>query len=107
MYTQDNARLRWFGETSITAVATVPSAGLVSLHRDAAFDGQCKGTGNGGLVATALVSVCMQNGSLGSLTSLKIMAPPQTLSNPGEKAQYIAARRNLCRFDCDWIGQTR
>lgn len=77
-------------ESSIVAVATVSSTGLVSPTGCGTTTINAK-AGNAGLVATASVSVCNQNGGfMGSLTSLKIIAPPQTLSNQGEKAQYIA-----------------
>ena len=89
IYTKDiTDQVVW--ESSITAVATVSAAGVVSPTGCGVTTVNAK-AGNGGLVATASVSVCTQNGGLmGSLTSLKIMAPPQTLSNQGEKAQYIA-----------------
>lgn len=78
---------------SIPAVATVSSTGLVAPAGDCGTTTINAQAGNGGLIATASVSVCMQNGAgsaPGSLSSLKVMAPPQTLSNRGEKAQYIA-----------------
>lgn len=94
-YTEDiTNQVVW--ESTITAVATVTSAGVVSPTGCGVAVVNAKG-GNGSLVASASVSVCTQSGSptpeqmgQGSLTSLKIMAPPQTLSNRGEKAQYIA-----------------
>jgi Bacterial Ig-like domain (group 2) len=76
-------------ESSITAVATVSSTGLVTPAGCGITTINAK-AGNAGLVATASVTVCNVSGGLGSPLSLKIMAPPQTLSNPGEKAQYIA-----------------
>jgi hypothetical protein len=89
VYTEDiTDRVAW--ESSITAVATVSSTGLVSPAGCGTTTINAK-AGNGGLVATASVTVCTQTeGFMGSLTSLKIMAPPQALSNRGEKAQYIA-----------------
>ncbi len=89
VYTQDiTDQVVW--ESSITAVATVSATGVVSPTGCGVTTVNAK-AGNGGLIATASVSVCTQTGGLiGSLTSLKIMAPPQTLSNRGEKAQYIA-----------------
>jgi len=77
-------------ESSITAVATVSSTGVVS-PTGCGIDTIIAKGGNGGITATASVTVCEQNGGdLGSLSSLKVVAPPQTLSNRGEKAQFIA-----------------
>lgn len=88
IYTEDiTNQVVW--ESSITAVATVSSTGVVSPTGCGVAAVNAK-AGNGGLIATASVSVCKQSGSLGSLMLLKIMAPPQTLSTRGEKAQYIA-----------------
>jgi len=76
--------------SSITAVATVNSAGLVSPAGCGITTINAAG-GNGGLIATASVTVCEQSGSgAGSLTSLKVVAPPQGVSNRGDKAQFIA-----------------
>ncbi len=92
-YTEDiTNQVVW--ESTITAVATVTSAGVVSPTGCGVGVINAK-AGNGSLIASTSVIVCMQTGSpmpeqMGSLTSLKIMAPPQTLSNRGEKAQYIA-----------------
>ncbi len=88
-YTQDiTDQVVW--ESSLTAVATVSATGSISPTGCGVATINAK-AGNGGLVATASVAVCSQSGgALGSLSSLKIMAPPQTLSNMGEKAQYIA-----------------
>jgi hypothetical protein len=90
IYTEDiTNQVVW--ESTITAVATVTAAGVVSPTGCGVGVINAKG-GNGSLIATASISVCTQTGSPspGSLTSLRIMAPPQTLSNRGEKAQYIA-----------------
>lgn len=77
-------------ESSITAVATVSSTGVISPTGCGITTINAK-AGNAGLVATASVTVCKLTGdALGSPTSLKIVSPPQTLSNLGEKAQYIA-----------------
>ncbi len=89
VYTEDiTDKVVW--ESSLTVVATVNSTGLVSPAGCGTTTINAK-AGNGGLIATASVTVCKPTASLmGSLTSLKIMAPPQTLSNQGEKAQYVA-----------------
>lgn len=89
VYTKDiTDQVVW--ESSITAVATVSSTGLVSPTGCGVTTINAK-AGNGGLIATASVTVCSQTGGfLGSLTSLKVMAPPQTLNNRGDRAQYIA-----------------
>jgi hypothetical protein len=92
IYTEDiTNQVVW--ESTITAVATVTAAGVVSPTGCGVGVVNAK-AGNGSLIASASISVCTQNGSPspspGSLTSLKIMAPPQTLNNRGEKAQYIA-----------------
>lgn len=77
-------------ESSITAVATVSSTGLISPTGCGITTINAK-AGNAGLVATASVTVCKLTGAInGSPISLKLLAPPQTLSNRGEKAQYIA-----------------
>jgi hypothetical protein len=88
-YTEDiTDQVIW--STSITAVATVTSTGLASPTGCGITTLNAQ-AGNGGLIATASVTVCKQTSSgPGSLTSLKVMAPPQTLSNRGETAQYIA-----------------
>ncbi len=89
VYTEDiTDQVVW--ESSITAVATVSATGVVTPAGCGITTINAK-AGNGGLIATASVSVCKQvGGALSSLTSLKIVAPPQTLSNRGEKAQYVA-----------------
>lgn len=74
--------------SSLPVVATVNSSGLVSPTGC----GQATvnaAAGNGGLVSTITVDVCTTSAS-GSLSSLKVAAPPQTLTNRGEKAQYVA-----------------
>ena len=79
-------------QTAAAVVATVSSTGVVTPTGCGV--GQINAVaGNGGLIASASVDVCQQtssSGSLGSLSSLRVAAPPQTLSNRGEKAQYIA-----------------
>ena len=89
VYTRDiTDQVVW--ESSITDVATVSATGVVSPTGCGVTTINAK-AGNGGLVATVSVSVCTQTGGfLGSLTSLKVMAPPQTLNNRGDRAQYIA-----------------
>lgn len=75
--------------TALAAVATVTSAGVVSPAGCGV--GVINANASGGLIASASINVCTQSGSdLGSLTSLKVLSPPQTLSNRGDKAQFIA-----------------
>lgn len=86
-YTKDiTDQVVW--ESSIVAVATVNSTGLVSPAGCGITTINAK-AGNGGLVATASVQVCSLQG-LAPLSSLEVVAPPRTLSNRGERAQYIA-----------------
>jgi hypothetical protein len=78
--------------SSLTTVATVDASGLVTPTGCGSTSINAAG-GNGGLVSSILVTVCNLSGisgSMGSLSSLKVAAPPQTLSNRGEKAQYVA-----------------
>jgi hypothetical protein len=87
LYTKDiTDQVVW--QSSIVAVATVTSTGLVSPTGCGIATINAK-AGNGGLIATASINVCSNSG-LAPLSSLKIVAPPRTLSNWGEKAQYIA-----------------
>src|SRR5579863_2945237 len=87
-YTKDiKDQVVW--QSSIVAVATVSSTGLVSPTGCGIATINAK-AGNGGLIATASVNVCQLSGGLGSLSSLQVVAPPRTLSNVGQKAQYVA-----------------
>ena len=78
-------------QTVAPTVATITSGGLVSPTGCGVGLINAK-AGNGGLVATASVNVCKQSasGSLGSLSSLRVAAPPETLTNRGDKGRYIA-----------------
>jgi len=90
IYRDITNQVEW--ESSITAVATVTAGGLVSPTGCGIGLVNAK-AGNGGLVATATINVCMPpmgSSSLGTLTSLKVVAPPQTLSNRGDKGQFKA-----------------
>ncbi len=89
MYTKDiTDEVNW--TTALAAVATVNSTGVVSPT--GCGIGQINANASGGIVASATINVCMQEGSsnFSSLTSLRVVAPSQSLSNRGDKAQYIA-----------------
>jgi len=91
-------------------VASVTSTGVVSPTGCGVGLINAK-AGNGGLVATVTVNVCMQNGSasasLGSLASLKVKAPSQVLNNRGDKAQYYAVGTYASNVSKDLTGQVK
>ena len=82
--------------SSLPTVATINSSGVASPTGCGTTTINAKG-GNGGLVATASVTVCTTSGGMiptgggqGTLTSIDIIPESQTVNNIGETAQYIA-----------------
>lgn len=75
--------------SSVPSVATINSSGLATAVGVGTTTITATG-GNGGLSSTADLDVTGGSGGAGSLTSITVVPTEQTVSQPGETAQYIA-----------------
>lgn len=83
-------------ESSLPTVATINSSGVASPTGCGTTTINAK-AGNGGLVATASVTVCTTSGGMipggggqGTITGLTVIPSSQMTGQPGETTQYIA-----------------